>query len=226
MPLGGLVYFFQFLFYILSRFVDGCGLVSNREMNTDEKLRKNMIEPWERVESEQQGDYKVFRVRQDQRRSPQSGTQHTFYVIEAGDWVNIIPITPEGQVVCVRQFRHGIEDVTLEIPGGMIDPGETAAAAARREMREETGYDTEQIVYLGSIAPNPAILNNTCHTFLALEAHPDGPQRLEGTEDIEVVLVDLADVPALVVQGQMNHSLVVTGLYLYEHYKKGVKREA
>ena len=184
-----------------------------------------MIEAWDRGESEPRGEYKVFRVRQDRSRSPRSGEDHMFYVIEAGDWVNIIPVTPAGKLVCVRQYRHGIEAVTLEIPGGMIDPGETAAAAARREMHEETGYDTEQIVYLGSIAPNPAILNNACHTFLALDARLDGPQRLEGTEDIEVVLVDPADVPALVVQGQMNHSLVVTGLYLYEQYRKGVKRE-
>ena len=184
-----------------------------------------MINPWERVESEPRGEYKVFRVRQDRSRSPRSGRDHTFYVIEAGDWVNIIPVTPEGQLVCIRQYRHGIEAVTLEVPGGMIDPGETAAAAARREMAEETGYDTEQIVYLGSIAPNPAILNNTCHSFLALDARPDGPQRLEGTEDIDIILVDPADVPALIVEGRMNHSLVVTAFYLYEQYQNGVKRK-
>ena len=184
-----------------------------------------MVKPWERVESQAQGDYKVFRVRQDQRRSPQSGAQHTFYVIEAGDWVNIIPITPEGQVVCVRQFRHGIEDVTLEIPGGMVDPGETAAAAARREMKEETGYDTEQIIYLGGVAPNPAIQNNACHSFLALEARPDGPQHLEGTEDIDVVLINPADMPALIVEGRVNHALVVTAFYLYNQYQNGVTRD-
>ncbi len=184
-----------------------------------------MIEPWERVESEQRGEYKVFRVRQDRSRSPRSGQAHTFYVIEAGDWVNVIPVTPEGQLVFIRQYRHGIEAVTLEIPGGMIDPGESAAVAARREMCEETGYDTEQIVYLGGIAPNPAIQNNLCHTYLALDARPDGPQRLDGTEDIDVLLVDPTDVPALIVEGQVNHSLVVTAFYLFEQYKNGVKRE-
>ena len=92
-------------------------------------------------------------------------------------------------------------------------------------MHEETGYDTEQIVYLGGIAPNPAIQNNVCHTFLALDARPDGPQRLEGTEDIDVVLVDPENVPALIVGGQVNHSLVVTAFYLYEQYKNGVKRK-
>lgn len=182
-----------------------------------------MIEHWKRVESEHQGSYKVFQVRQDRSRSPRSGEEHNFYVIEASDWVNIIPVTPEGQLVFIKQYRHGTAEVTLEVPGGMVDDGETAAEAARREMREETGYDTEQIVYLGGIAPNPAIQNNVCHSYLALDARPDGPLRLDGTEDIEVVLIDPADVPRLIVAGQVNHALVVVAFYLYEQYGKGVR---
>ncbi len=184
-----------------------------------------MIEHWKRIESEYRGEYQVFQVRQDRSRSPRSGQEHTFFVIEAGDWVNIIPVTPEGQLIFIKQYRHGIAQVTLEVPGGMVDDGETAAQAARRELREETGYDTEQIVHLGSIAPNPAIQNNVCHSYLALDARPSGPQRLEGTEDIEVVLVDPADVPTLIVNGQVNHALVVTAFYLFGQYRKGVKRE-
>lgn len=182
-----------------------------------------MIQPWERVESEQRGEYIGFRVRQDLSRSPQSGEAHTFYVIEAGDWVNVIPVTPEGKLVFVRQYRHGVEAVTLEIPGGMIDTGETVAEAARREMHEETGYDTERFVYLGGIAPNPAIQNNVCHFYLALDARAVGGQHLDGTEDIDVVLVDPAEVPERIVHGEVNHALVVVAFYLYDQYQRGVK---
>ncbi len=179
-----------------------------------------MIENWKRLESEYRGSYKVFQVRQDRSRSPRSGEEHTFYVIESGDWVNIIPVTPEGQLVFIKQYRHGAAEVTLEVPGGMVDDGETAAGAARREMREETGYDTEQIVYLGGVAPNPALQNNVCHSYLALDARPDGTQRLDGTEDIEVLLVDPADVPTLIVNGQITHALVVAAFYFFDQYRR------
>lgn len=182
-----------------------------------------MIKRWKRIESEYRGAYKVFRVRQDRTRSPRSGEEHTFYVLETGDWVNIIPITSEGQLVFIKQYRHGTDEVTLEVPGGMVDDGESAAEGARREMREETGYDTEKIVHLGGVAPNPAIQNNVCHFYLAVDAHLDGPPRLDGTEDIEVVFVDPADVPALIVSGQITHALVVAAFYFYDQYRKGVK---
>ncbi len=178
-----------------------------------------MIESWERVESERRGDYNVFHVRADRSLSPASGQEHTFYVIESTDWINVIPMTAEGQVVCVRQYRHGRKEITLEIPGGMVDPGETPEEAARREMREETGYDAEAFVYLGAVAPNPAIQNNRCHTYLALNARRDGPQRLEGTEEIAVELVAAADVPRLIVEGHITHALVVAAFYLFDRYE-------
>src|SRR5690606_28506074 len=120
---------------------------------------KAMIQRWETVASRVRGDYEVFRVREDRCRSPLTGAEHPFYIIEASDWVNVIPVTPEGQIVCVEQYRHGTDEVSLEIPGGIIDPGDASPAhAARREMVEETGYDADAIVPLGSVAPNPAIL--------------------------------------------------------------------
>ena len=181
-----------------------------------------MIEPWEKLASGRRGDYRVFTVREDESRSPKTGRSHSFYVIESSDWVNVIPMTPEGKLVFIKQYRHGTAEITLEVPGGLVDSEDaTAAHAARREMQEETGYDTDEIVYLGEVAPNPAIQNNVCYTYLARNARPLGVQRLDGTEEIEVVLVDPADVPGLVTSGQITHALVVVAFYLYEHASDG-----
>lgn len=185
-----------------------------------------MIEPWETLGSTPQGEYAVFDVRADRARSPQTGREHTFYIIEAGDWVNIIPLTPSGEVVCVRQYRHGTGEVTLEVPGGMVDPGDASpAAAGRREMIEETGYDSGEIIPLGAVAPNPAVQTNRCHTFLALGARPkrtpDGAaagQALDGAEEIDVVHIDPADAPALIASGRITHALVVVAFYLFDQY--------
>ncbi len=183
-----------------------------------------MIEPWKKRRSTPRGNYRVFTVREDEREAPHDGSLHTFYVIDSPDWVNIIPVTPEGQLVFVRQYRHGTEAVTLEIPGGLVDPGETPAEAARREMREETGYDTDAIVYLGTVAPNPAIQSNRCHTYLARGVVPTEAQQLDHSEDIAVTLVDPGDVPRLILGGTITHALVVAAFYYFE--MRGVKRDA
>jgi ADP-ribose pyrophosphatase len=180
-----------------------------------------MIHPWEKVQSEVQGEYKVFRVREDRCRSPLTGAEHPFYVIESDDWVNIIPVTPDGRIVCVEQYRHGVEAVSLEIPGGIIDPEDASPAeAARREMVEETGYDTDTIVALGSVSPNPAIQNNRCYSYLALDVHLRHAQELDATEHVAVRLVDPADVPGLIARGEISHALVVGAFYFFEQYRK------
>lgn len=180
-----------------------------------------MIDPWERIDTERRGDYKVFSVRQDLSKSPASGREHTFYVIESTDWVNIIPVTVDGRIVFIRQYRHGTEEITLEVPGGMVDPGESPAEAALREMQEETGYDAQRVVYLGSVAPNPAIQNNQCHTFLALDARLEGQQELDGAEEISVTLVEADEVPGLITSGRITHALVVTAFYFFDRYRAG-----
>lgn len=182
------------------------------------------MEHWDKLDSTSQDDYRVFEVRRDRSRSPMTGQAHDFYIIDANDWVNVIPLTPEGQVVCVRQYRHGTEEITLEVPGGIVDAGEDLADAARREMKEETGYDAEAIVPLGAVAPNPAIQTNRCHSFLARGAYRSGKQELDGAEEIEVTLVDLDDIPALVTGGRITHALVVVAFYLLDHLPDDLNR--
>src|SRR5262249_3065264 len=128
---------------------------------------------WEVLNSEIMYRCRIFSVRRDHSRSLQSGQTHEFHVLETGDWVTVVPITADREVVMVRQFRHGIREVTLEVPAGMIDATDaSAAAAAQRELREETGYAGGRLAPLGIVHPNPAILNNRCHMFVAHNVEP------------------------------------------------------
>lgn len=178
-----------------------------------------MIAKWDKQRSNIIGDYRIFRLRQDDSRSPRTDRIHTFYVLETGDWVNIIPITPEGKVVLIEQFRHGNGDLTVEVPGGMVDPeDDSPAESAMRELREETGYIAESCVHLGSVTPNPAILNNQCHTFLAKGARQVQAPQFDGTEDIRVFEVDLAEIPEMIRHGRIHHALVVAAFYHLDNY--------
>jgi ADP-ribose pyrophosphatase len=176
---------------------------------------------WRRRSSEIVADCRVFQVRRDVSVSPHRGSEHDFFVLESPDWINIIPLTPDGEVVMIEQYRHGSEEVTLEIPGGMVDAGESPQAAAEREMLEETGYAaTREAVCLGKVRPNPAIHNNWIHTFLARDVSLRQKPVIESTEHTVVRLVPLADIPRLISDGSINHALVVVGfhwLLLSEH---------
>lgn len=177
-----------------------------------------MIEHWEKLGTEYLGDFRIFRIRADSSRSPRTGHIHRFFVLESPDWVNVIPLTPEGKVVMIKQYRHGTEEVTLEVPGGMVDEedGDPAKSAAR-ELREETGYEADRIVHLGSVAPNPAFLNNHCHSYLASNARKVTDLNLDGTEDIEHVEVPLGEIPALIRTGAITHSLTIAAFFFLEH---------
>ena len=180
-----------------------------------------MGRPWRKKSSEYLADYPVFKLRKDVCVSPRTGRDMSVYVLESREWTNIIPLTPDEQVVMVRQYRFGTEEVTLEIPGGLIDRQDGSyLEASRREMREETGYDTEMILPLGVVRPNPAILNNRCHIFLAQNVVKLHEQDLDAGEDIRVELVPLAEIPRLIVEGTINHSLVLNAFYLFDMHRR------
>lgn len=180
----------------------------------------NNIEPWKKIESEDGGNFRIFRARWDTSESPRTGNRHRFVVLESPDWINIIPLTPEGKVVFVEQYRHGDETITLEVPGGMVDPGETPMQAALRELREETGYESDGTVHLGSVAPNPAFLNNRCHSFVTFNAHQVTTQAFDGTEDIALHEIPLANVPELIYTGKITHSLTIAAFYYLNQYQE------
>jgi 8-oxo-dGTP pyrophosphatase MutT (NUDIX family) len=169
--------------------------------------------PWTIIDSTQDRSYRVFSLRTDRALSPRTGRSYDFFILDSNPWVNVIPLTPERQVVMIQQYRHGIRDITLEIPGGLIEPEDTPAGAALRELREETGYRSDEIIDLGCVHPNPAIQSNLCHTFLAKNVRSAGDQAMDEKEDIEVVLHPLEDIPRLIRQGSITHSLVIVAFY-------------
>ena len=177
-----------------------------------------MIKKWNLVKSEKLNSYRVFSTRRDISSSPVTGKSHDFYVIEAPDWTNVVAITPEREIILIKQYRHGVQSLTLEIPGGMVDPGETPLEAARRELLEETGYASDDLICIGRVHPNPAIQDNTCHTFLAKNAVKIKEPNFEGTEDIACFVTPVENVPNLVAEGKITHSLVISAFYWYYLY--------
>lgn len=171
---------------------------------------------WSVLESEHVADCRVFTVKKNHSRNEgrQKGKTFSFYVIKPNNWLNVIPVTPEGEVILIRQFRHGIGSVTLEVPGGMIDEGEDPALAAARELLEETGYTSDPIVPLGVNHPNPALQDNICHSFFAPNARKIQEPVLDFTEDIDIVLVPLKDIPSMIKKGAITHALVITAFHM------------
>ena len=176
-----------------------------------------MIKPWQKTGSQPAGDFRIFTIRQDFKVSPRTGNPHDFFVIDCADWVNVVALTPDRQIVMIEQFRQGTETVELEIPGGVIDAKDASPAdAGIRELREETGYEGERPRLIGKIFPNPAIMSNTCHTLLVENAQLKHPVEWDHGEDIVTRLVPLAEIPRLIKNGKIRHSLVVVALYHFE----------
>ncbi len=173
-----------------------------------------MIKDWELLDSKIDRDYRVFRIAVNHALSPRTREVGEFYTIETNDWVNIIPLTEDENVVMIKQYRHGSQDITLEIPGGLVDD-EGHKEAALRELKEETGYGGEDIQYLGAVNPNPAIFNNLCHTYLVKDAKKVAETNFDPDEDIEVALVPLKKILPLIEDGTITHALVVIAFHFY-----------
>lgn len=163
--------------------------------------------PWTKRSERYVSDHRILKVREDLYLAP-DGVERDYVVIDCPDWVNVVPITADGEVVLIKQYRHGVESHTLEIPGGIIDPGEDPRVAARRELREETGFDGA-VELLGEVVPNPAFQNNRMFCFVARDVRLDGAPQPDPTEEIEVVTVPLDRVPELIANQRISHSLVV-----------------
>jgi len=174
-----------------------------------------MTQPWAFLHSKILYACRIFTLKKEGYRSPRTGQEHDFYLLDSSDWVNVIPLTADGRVILVRQFRMGTKDFSLEIPGGMLDEGDHPAGAAARELLEETGYEGGEPILLGVVHPNPAIQTNRCYTYLINNVVFKTSPRQDSTEDIQVQSASLHDIPRLIREGKITHALVIAAFYWY-----------
>lgn len=192
-----------------------------------------MTRPWYPVEEETLFEHAIFTLkrqrlhadpppqtadepRKEDAPTPTTGAsdERIAILVDGPDWINVIPILSDGRVLFVRQWRYGVSAETLEIPGGMVEEGEEPLAAAKRELLEETGYRAQRWTQLGEMDPNPAYQTNRIVTYLAEEMEQVGEPEGDGEEEITLDSAPLDQIPALITQGEIRHTLVIAAFYL------------
>lgn len=166
------------------------------------------ITPWKILES--RNLFPKFRM--DSCELP-SGKPYKAYVFEFDAWANVVALTKHNEVVLVKQYRHGVQEILLELPGGVVDSGEDPLEGAKRELMEETGYSAGNIIEVGRLYPNPAIQQNTLFCYLATDVEWVGEQHLDEAEEIEVQLIPLDELIEMARQGKFLHALNVAVLF-------------
>ena len=179
------------------------------------------MKPWRRIGSRRIHSCGIFDLDEVCFVPPDAGDARAFYILDLPDWINVIPLTAADEVLLLRQYRFGIADHTLEIPGGMCDPGEPPREAALRELREETGHAAGELTELGWVHPNPPLQTNRCYSYLARGLRRVGEPRPDPDERFEIVSVPLASIPGLIAERRITHALVLAAFHLLDGSSRG-----
>lgn len=193
-------------------------------MNMDNQRANNgtiefTVDAWEVVSESRLVETPIFTLFERTMRlragKKEDRAEGDFYILDTPDWINVIALTEDGKIILVEQFRYGIEEPTLEIPGGMVDPGESPAESARRELLEETGYRSDSWKSLGKVSANPAIMSNYTHLYLAAGCTYRGAENPDEHERIHVHTMPVDRFLELVTKGAVHHAIVVAAVAKY-----------
>ncbi len=177
---------------------------------------------WTFVDKTVVASNRIFDLVTHRSVSPDQKRTSDFYILETRDWVNVLPITSEGNVILVNQYRHGSQSMSLEIPGGIVEfSGEDRyLKAAKAELQEETGYASDEWEHIGKLSGNPALFTNWCHLYVAQNAKKLHETSFDPDEFIEIQEHPLKELPNLIKQGLIYHPMVVATIGLYFMYKQ------
>lgn len=177
---------------------------------------------WEKLARRSLAVTRILELTLTGYRHPTRRTEREFVVIEAPDWVNVVALTPDHQLVLVRQFRYGADEFSLELPGGVVDAGEDPIAAGLRELEEETGFTGGAPVRLGTVRPNPAIQNNHCHLVLVPDARRTAAAlEWDADEEFEILSVPVEEAYARAYRGEITHAMALDALLLFRpHWER------
>ncbi len=176
----------------------------------------DMIRKWEVLSRRTAADFHLFRIEEKKVRSPRTGAAMDVQAIHFPDWVVVLPITHDQTVVMIHQYRHGNEQICLELPGGLVDPDDDSpGTSAQRELLEETGYRADRMIQMGATYPQPAVLSNRCFFFLAHDVQQVGDMTLDAGEDIRRVEVPVKDIPDKIRKGEIDNAMTVLAFSYY-----------